>query len=172
MKYQEARTGIWTGDLIAIKRRTGALAVGTRLVTRSPYTHTGIAVWTGPPDDRRLLLAQANAGGGNLVPLSQHAIYSFDVFNCPVRRIEVEKHIWLHLESRIEYGFDDLARIAAHLWLGVPLPDADDGGLVCSSLSARIYQAAGWQPNFLPSIPWPGAVVDAVGGKPVFEIEP
>lgn len=170
--YRQARGAIWTGDLVAVKRPSGFLPVATRLVTRSPYTHTGIAIWVGQPGQRRLLLAQTNAGGCNLVPLSQEACYPFDVFNCPTERAAVEREIWRELGTRVPYGFTDLARIAGHLVLGLPLPRHDGQDVVCSALSARIYRRAGWRPAGLPSIPWPGAVVDSLDARPVLEIAP
>jgi hypothetical protein len=168
MRYDEARSLILDGDLIAVKRRSGFLSVMTRLVTRSDYTHTGIAVWS----EGRLLLAQANGGGVNFVPLSQECEAAFDVFDCPVDPASAVAQAWLLLGSRTHYGFADLARIALHLWLGVPLPKDDDGGVICSALSARIYQLAGWLPRGLPSIPWPGAVVAALGKSPRLVVDP
>lgn len=169
MRYDEARQHILTGDLIAVKRRTGPMAVGTRLITGSDYTHNGIALWV----EGRLLMAHINAGGASIVPLSQMAIYAFDVYDCPVGdRAAVECEAWALLGVRIDYDFKDLARIAAHIHLGVSLPLADDENMVCSSLAALILMNAGWRPAGLPSIPWPGAVTDALGGVPLIEIEP
>lgn len=166
MKYSEIRDGIKTGDLIAVKKRSGFLAVATRLVTKSPYTHTGIAVWVGD----RLLLAQTNAGGCNIVPLSQEEVYEFDVFDCPVNRDEVEKIVWDMLGKRIPYGYVDLARIFGLFVLGIPLPKDDGPDMVCSALSAMMYKKAGWAPKELPSIPWPGAVVEALNSPAKYEI--
>jgi hypothetical protein len=155
MQYQDVRSQVLTGDLIAVKRKTGLFPIATRIVTNSPYTHTGIAIWAG----NRLLLAQTNAGGCNLAPLSQEAIYDFDVFDCPVNRDACEAEIWQELGSRIAYGFLDCVRIFGFKVLGIPLPKKDGPDLVCSALSARIFENAGWKPINLPSIPWPGAVV-------------
>lgn len=172
MTYDELRGQIQTGDLVAVRRRTGALAVATRIVTESPYTHTGVALWVGLEGDRRLLLAQINGGGANLVPLSQMAVYAFDVFLCPVEdRREVERQIWATLGVKIGYSVPDLVRIAAHIKLGVPLPKQGED-FICSALSARLYALAGWKPRNLPSIPWPGAIVDALEAPPVLEYRP
>jgi hypothetical protein len=159
MNYDAARDLIKTGDLIAVRRRTGFLAIATRLVTRSPYTHTGIAIWC----EGRLMLAQETGGGCNIVPLSQEAEYDFDVLDCPVDSHLVESWIWTLLGTRIPYGFVDLARIAAHILFFIPLPKEDGADLVCSALSALIYKKAGWAPVNLPSIPWPAVVVSAIG---------
>lgn len=171
MRYEDIRGQIETGDLIAVKRRTGPLAVATRLVTASPYTHTGIAQWVGLEGDRRLLLAQINGGGSNLVPLSQMAVYAFDAFRCPVDRQAVERAMWKTLGDKMGYSVGDLVRLAAYIRLGVPLPPQGDD-YICSALSAYLYRLAGWQPRNLPSIPWPGAVVDALESPPFLQYLP
>lgn len=166
MIYDVARDQIKTGDVIAVRRRTGFLAVATRLVTRSPYTHTGIAVWV----EGRLMLVQETGGGCNMVPLSQEAIYDFDVFDCPVDSHLVESWCWTLLGTRIPYGFLDLAIIAAHLLLFIPLPKQDGDGLICSAYSSVILRKAGWSPTDLPSIPWPAAVVKSLGSPARLEV--
>jgi len=166
MNYQTARDHIRTGDVIAVRRKTGFLPIATRLVTRSPYTHTGIALWC----EGRLLLVQENGGGCNMVPLSQEAVYDFDVFDCPVDSHLVESWCWTLLGTRIPYGFLDLALIAGNRLLGLPLPKQDGFGLICSAYSAVILEKAGWVPEGLPSIPWPGAVVSALGKPARIEV--
>jgi hypothetical protein len=166
MNYADVRKSIRTGDLIAVKRRSGLFEIATRIVTNSPYTHTGIAIWAG----NRLLLAQTNAGGCNLAPLSQEAVYDFDVFNCPVDRNACEKAIWQELGTHIPYGILDCVRIFGYKVFGIPLPKEDGPDLVCSALSARIYKMSGWQPVGLPSIPWPGAVADQLQNALKFEV--
>jgi hypothetical protein len=42
--YAQARDLIRTGDLIVLRKRGGWLPTLTRWVTKSPYTHTGLAV--------------------------------------------------------------------------------------------------------------------------------
>lgn len=171
MKYEDARPLIETGDLIAVRRRSGPFAVATRLVTASPYTHTGVALWVGPERDRRLLLAHINSGGASLVPLSQFSVYAFDAFLCPVERMDAERALWQAIGKKMGYSVADLARIAAHIHLGLPLPEQGDD-YICSALSARIYLQAGWTPPNLPSIPWPGAIVAAMQSPPLLECRP
>lgn len=166
MTYDEVRSQIQTGDLIAVKKKSGFLPIATRWVTRSPYTHTGIAIWAGG----RLLLAQTNAGGCGLIPLSQEQPYDFDIFACPVDKEVIETVIWDMLGERIPYGFFDLVRIFGWLMLKIPLPKQDGEDLVCSALSAMMYKKAGWNPKDLPSIPWPGAVVKELSSAKKFEV--
>lgn len=167
MNYSDVRNSIKTGDLIGVKRRSGIFPIATLIVTNSPYTHTGIAIWSGG----RLLLAQTNGGGCNLAPLSQEAEYDFDVFDCPVDRDKCEAVIWQELGKRIPYGFLECVQIFGYKVFGIPLPKIEGPDLVCSALSARIYQLAGWQPVDLPSIPWPGAVTDQLQKALKFEVK-
>lgn len=167
MIYAEARPLIRNGDLVAVKRRNGLLPILTRLVTNSPYTHTGVAVWS----DGRLLMAQANGGGVNLAPLSQEASTAdFDVYGCPVDGAAAVLQAWLLLDTRTYYSFADLWRIFLFMRLGIALPKNESGGMICSTLSARIYQFAGWAPEGMPSIPWPAAIVTALRTRPRLEV--
>lgn len=161
--YARLRDRIHTGDLIAIRATSGLFPLLTRVVTRSPYTHTAIAVWvTSRGGARRLLVVESNAAGASLAPLSNYADVDFDVFRSPVDRSRVERAVWGLLGTKVHYDVPDLARIAAHRLLGVPLPERDDGELICSALSATIYLTAGWQPaRPLPSIPAPADVAAA-----------
>lgn len=167
MRYEDARRHIRTGDLIALRQRRGVLPALTRWVTLSPYTHTAIAVWAGCAEQRRLLVAEVKGSGGFLTPLSQYAEGDFDVYAAPPEvLIEIEATIWRRLGAPVGYDLPDLLRIAAHRLLGWPLPERDDGNVVCSSLSASLWLAAGWRPDDLPSIPAPDDVVAALGVPP------
>lgn len=170
MNYATARPQIQTGDLIAMRSTHGGLVALTRRVTRSPYTHTAVAVWGGFAGIERLLIAETLGAGCSLAPLSHYAGTDFDVFDCPVDRAETERSLWELLGVRIGYDIVDLVRIAANRLLKVPLPPKDEDGLICSALSATIYLHAGWAPAGLPSIPAPDDVVRAVGTPPKFEV--
>lgn len=164
--YDLARESIEDGDLIAIRSRRGLLAHLTRWITRSPYTHTAVAIWVGPAGARRLLVGQINGGGNALVPLSQYAHYDFDVFDCPVDRVAASAAVWIKLGERLRYDVGDLLRVAANRLLGVPLPARDRDGMICSAMSGSIYLISGWHRPDLPSIPAPDDLVRAVGGVP------
>lgn len=166
MNYAEARDQIRTGDLIAIRKRGGFLPTLTRWVTKSPYTHTGLAVWVGD-DTPRLLVAESKASGDFLVPLSQYADTDFDVFTAPLQTlIAIEEVIWKTLGKHVGYDFADLVMIGLNRLVGMPLPKSDNGLMVCSALSAAMWIEAGWKPWFLPSIPAPDNVVAALGVPP------
>lgn len=166
MKYEQARELIQDGDLIAVKSRHGGLVALTRLVTRSPYTHTAVALWL----DGGLWVAEMGFDGNHLVPLSHHAGKGFEVFDCPIERATLRKWVTEVMREPLEYDLLDLLRIACNRILGVALA-GDGGGRVCSAFSASIYLWAGWPARGLPSIPAPDDVVRALGGAPKLTVE-
>lgn len=166
MQYADARDQIRTGDLIALRKRGGFLPTLTRWITKSPYTHTALAVWVGE-DNPRLLVAESKASGDFLTPLSQYAEVDFDVFTAPQQTlIAIEEVIWLTLGQHVGYDFADLVMIGLHRMVGMPLPKSDNSLKICSALSASMWLQAGWKPWFLPSIPAPDDVVAALGVPP------
>lgn len=164
--YFDARSKIRSGDLIAVRSHRGGLSAITRWVTKSPYTHTAVAVWLAD----RLLCAEMNGGGAVLVPASVYVETDFDVFPCPCDRSEAVQAIFDLLGLDIDYDFGDLLAIAAHELLGRPLPEADDDNLICSALSASIYLRAGVSRLGLPSIPAPRDVVAWLMAAPLLEV--
>lgn len=182
LNYYQARILIATGDLIAFRQRGGLLHWLISRVTRSPYTHTAIAVWAGPdalahqptvfvrPNAaRRLLVAEAKASGVMLTPLSQYASVDFDVYPCPRQaKARVEPMLWRTIGHKTPYDVLDLLRIAAHRLFKRPLPVRDDARRICSALSAEIWQRAGWRAQApMPTIPAPDDIVAAHGGAPI-----
>jgi len=185
LRYHQARSLIATGDLIAFRGRGHLLQWLIRTITRSPYTHTAIAVWAGcdgmPRHDslfvrhhsgRRLLVAEAKASGVMLTPLSQYAGSDFDVLPCPREaKVRVEPMLWRIIGHPIPYDVLDLLRIAAHRLVGRPLPAKENTRRVCSALSAEIWLRAGWKPKIsLPSIPAPDDVVAACVADPILKV--
>lgn len=166
MLYADIRNQIKTGDLIAVKEKGSITSFAITTVTKSPYTHTAIAIWAGG----RLLVAETNPGGCRLAPLSQLDIYDFDVYECPVDRNACEQALWKEVGSMISYGYLDCIRIFGYKVFGISLPVTDGVDLICSALSATIYKQAGWTPTGLPSIPWPGAVTDQLQNVKKFEV--
>ncbi|MFI5447742.1 hypothetical protein [Polaromonas sp. UC242_47] len=159
MNYVEARSHIKTGDLIALRTTHGGFPALVRWFTKSPYTHTAVALWM---CDRLMMIETRIVAG--IVPMSQLGDTDFDVIRCPVADPEyVFIEAFNILGTPINYDFIDLLRIAARLKLGWKAPDADDGRKVCSALSAAVYRLAGWNPAGLPGIPAPCEVVAAAG---------
>lgn len=168
MKYADARDLINTGDLIAVRSHRGGLSALTRIVTKSPYTHTAVALWLGD----RLLIAEMNGGGACLVPASKYADTDLDVFACPMRSADVVTAMFDLLGMDISYAFGELLAIAAHELFGRALPpvEADDDDLICSALSAAIYLDAGLPRGSLPSVPAPRDVAAWMGVGPTLEV--
>ena len=166
MKYIQARAQINTGDLIAVRSRRVGFPLLTRVVTRSPYTHTATAIWLGD----RLLLAEMLGAGGVLAPVSKYADNDFDVFGCPLPPGACVTPTLDLLGLAIDYDYGDLLRIGLHEWFGAPLQAADNDQLICSALSASIYLHAGLPRGGLPSIPTPRDVVAWLGTAPKLEI--
>lgn len=166
MKYADVRDLINTGDLMAVRSHRGGLSALTRIITKSPYTHTAVALWLGD----RLLLAEMNGGGACLVPASKYADTDFDVFACPMRAADVAGAMFDLLGLDISYDFGDLLAIAAHELLGRDLPPVDDRNLICSALAASIYLNAGLPRGGLPSIPAPRDVAAWMGVGPTLEV--
>jgi hypothetical protein len=170
LSYANARDEIKTGDLIAVRADKGFAPWLIRLVTRSPYTHTGVAVWVAG----RLLIAETEQGPASLVPVSQYTGYDFDVFDAPAGagvEYYARTAIFTVLGTRITYAWLDLVRIWLHEWFRVPLPKPSADARICSSLSELIYQAMGWQPpKQAPSLMTPRDLVAALNAAPRLEV--
>lgn len=166
MNYEQARPLVQDGDLVAVRSARGGLSALTRWVTRSPYTHTAMAIWIADG----LWVAEMGLGGNHLVPLSHYKDRRFDVFDCPVERETVRRWTLTVMREPIEYDLLDLLHIAVHHLLGTPLPNAR--GCVCSAFNAATYLWAGWTPAGLPAIPAPSDVVAALGGVPKIIVTP
>lgn len=159
LTYAEARGQIRTGDLLAVRSKHGGFAALVRWGTKSPYTHTAVAIWV---CDRLMMVETRGLAG--IVPATQLGDKEFDVIRCPVADADyVFIEAFNILGMPVGYDVMDLLRIAARLWFGWKEPAADDRKLVCSALSAAIYRLAGWKPAGLPAIPAPCEVVAAAG---------
>jgi hypothetical protein len=138
MTYEEARSQIKTGDLIGVRDVHGLLGRLTRFFTRSPYTHTGVAVWCAT----HLFMADLNSGRNALRPLSQ--LKSFDVCDMPagMDRTCVERSIFDWLAAPINYGFLAFFVIGLRCFLGIKAFIHWRTIMVCSGGSVSIYEGA------------------------------
>lgn len=138
MNYDEARSKIQTGDLIAVRDVHGLLGRATTLFTSSPYTHTGIAVWLGD----RLFMADLNSGRNHLTALS--CVESFDVYDPPagIDRKFIEQAAFDWLARPISYGFAAFVLIGLKDALGVKKFIHWRKIIVCSGGSIQIYEMA------------------------------
>ena len=136
--YEKTRHLIHDGDLIAV-RGTGLLAKLTSRVTKSPYTHTGIAVWL----DDRLFMAELNSGRNHLTALS--CVDDFDVYAPPagLDRATIRQAIFDWLADPIDYGFIAFVAIGIECMLERhTLFDNWRSIIVCSGGSVQIYEIA------------------------------
>jgi hypothetical protein len=185
VNYAQARPLIKNGDMVAVRSNHGGFPALVRAVTGSPYTHTAVALWLegglgagtscnaavpGGHDPCGLYIAEMDGAKAVLVPLSQYADSNLDIFDCPVDGEAAKAAALAMLRQRIDYDYADLLRIAAWRLLRLPLPAEDKNGLVCSALTARVFLAAGWKTNRIPSIPSPDDMVRALGGIPKLTI--
>lgn len=127
-----------TGDLIVVRKGKSLLGRATQFFTRSPYTHSGIAIWI----EGGLYVAELNAGKNHLVPISQ--LKDYDVYECPEGLKEVRYNILKWLQAPIEYGFLALFAIGLLDWFKIKMFVHWRKILVCSGFCVAIYESAGW----------------------------
>lgn len=135
--YQRARPLIRDGDLIAV-RGSHLIDRLTSIVTRSPYTHTGVAVWL----DGRLFMADLNSGRNHLTALS--CIDNFDVFMPPIGidRTQIRKAVFDWLAKPISYGMLAFVVIGLKCALRLKVFIHWRKIIVCSGGSVEIYENA------------------------------
>lgn len=166
MKYDELRDQVLDGDLVAVRSTHSLLNKLTRLVMRSPYTHTAIALWL----DRGLWVAEMDGAKNVLVRLSSYADVAFDVYRCPVPRDAVRQALLEQMRGKVAYDWGEILAIGAKRMFGVKLRD-DESGMVCNSYSAAAYRLCGWSAE-LGRFTGPGDLVQAIGGLPALVNEP
>lgn len=141
MNYDEARSKIEDGDMIAVCGKEGFLTPFTKFFTRSPYTHVGVAFWMGGG----LWMAEINAGANHATPLSQYAECDFDVFIKPDECIHsIKDAIDTALRVKIHYGFASLPVIGLLNWLRIKAFIHARKILSCAGFSVLIYELAGF----------------------------
>jgi hypothetical protein len=136
--YESMRHLIQDGDLIAV-RGSHPIDRLTSLVTRSPYTHTGVAIWL----DDHLFMADLNSGRNHLTALS--CLEDFDVFAPPagLDRPTIRAAALTWLASPIDYGFIAFVGIGIECMLARrTLIDNWRGIVVCSGGSVMIFEKA------------------------------
>jgi hypothetical protein len=138
MNYADARAQIVTGDLISVRTAHGFLGWLTQVVTRSPYTHSGIARWMGD----ELYMAELNGGRNHLIPMSQ--LTGFDVSAAPEGLADIDGAIAEWLRVAIPYGSLAFAAIGVLDWLRLTSFVHWRRILVCSGYCVAIYETAGW----------------------------
>lgn len=153
MSYKEARSFIKNGDLLTFMvghKDYRLLHKLTKFVTRSPYYHTGIAVWMSTDSgESRLFICEAHRTGRRLVPLSMYSNLRFDVTTCPVEFNLIEKPL-LELVGSVPYGFLDYIGVGLRMLFGITAKD-DDGSEICSEMAQDLFYKAGLS---IPDVPF------------------
>lgn len=167
MRYEQLRDQVLDGDLVAVRSPHGGFPWVIRQVTRSPYTHTAIALWLADG----LWAAEMDGAKNVLVPLSHYERLPFDVFECPAPRNAVRRVVLEQLRGRVRYDWLEVLAIGARHLVGIEIPDQEPGKLVCNSYSATAYRLAGWSGD-LPALASPGDLVAALGAPPTLVNEP
>ncbi len=145
MNYEEARSLIQNGDLLSFmvgRKDRSFFHSLTQAVTRSPYYHSGIAVWMHTQGGQsRLFVCEAHRGGRRLVPLSMYSNTRFDVTECPVDFKLIEKSL-IERVGNVPYGFLDYISVGLRMLFGITAKD-DSGAEICSEMAQDLYYNAG-----------------------------
>ena len=137
MRYDEARSSIENGDLIAVRRKTGFFANLTRVVSETDYTHDAIAVWS----ENRLFAAGMLGSGNCLVPLSQYSDTDFDIFPCPADRVLAYQSTFSLLGRHIPYSFRDWPTTGIRKLINLDLGHSKEG-MICTAFCVQVYRDA------------------------------
>ncbi len=129
---------IETGDLIAVRSAHSFMGKVTQFVTRSPYTHVGVAIWI----HDQLFMAELNGGRNHLVPLCQ--LSDYDVYAPPAGLENIEASIYRYLEYPIDYGLAAFVAIGLLNVLRIKTFVHWRRVMVCSGYCVAIYESAGW----------------------------
>lgn len=140
MNLADASSQIETGDLISVRTVHGPTGLLTRLVTRSPYTHSGVALWLAG----RLFMAEINSGRNHLVALS--SVREFDVSCRPPELAvnKVEQTIIDWLADPIEYSRLAFVVIGILNLFHIKKFVHWRNRIVCSGAAVKIWEKAGW----------------------------
>lgn len=130
---------IENGDLIEVRSVHNLLGKWTQVLTRSSYTHAGLALWL----DGELFMAELNGGRNHLIPLTQ--LDDYDVYAHPEGLKDLDRCIRLWLRVQVTYGFLALVAIGLLNWFKINAFVHWRKILVCSGYCVAIWEEAGWE---------------------------
>jgi hypothetical protein len=155
MSYKDARPLIQNGDVVSFMvghKDHLILHKLTKLVTRSPYYHTGLAVWIATSSgESRLFVCEAYPGGRRLIPLSVYSNLRFDVTPCPVAFDLIEKPM-LERVGSVPYGFWDYFAVGLRMLFGITAKD-NEGTEICSEMAQDLFFNADFPIPIMPLAP-------------------
>lgn len=170
MKYDIARPLFRNGDIVFFHGR-GWMRKLVQWCTKGRYHHVGIAFWCNVGDIDRLLIAEAQPDGYRLVNLGYCEGQDLTVFRCPVDWDAIQ-NIVINSTGKVKYDFIDLILVGLHERFGLPIPSRLTGpGDICSVITAKILQSAGWKIDSTMVSPNKLANILAQNFKPAFEVE-
>lgn len=140
MRYHDDRDLIETGDMIAVREATSWHARLTQIVTFSPYTHEGAAIWR----EGDLYLAEVNGGRNHLTAIEHWSDY--DVYERPdqLDPVAVENSTLRWLRQTVAYNFLAFVLIGLMELLRVRAFVHWRRKQVCSGAVVAIFEGAGW----------------------------
>lgn len=143
LSYEAARNRIRNGDIVFIKDRMGFLGSIIRFLTRSRYSHVGIAFWMDSGGVSRLMMVEAQGGTNRrIVNLSKYRGINLDVVEAP-EDWNIVAEIALAQLSEVPYGYIEAAYVgvveAMQKYFNITLPRKNFYGEICSEFVARVY---------------------------------
>lgn len=140
--YRAARSTILDGDLIFVRNGTSLTSKTIQTVTKSIYSHVGIAFSTTIADKSRLMIVEAQGGTARrIINMSFYENDSLDVVRAPRPWLEYADEA-LESVGRIKYGWMEAAyvgiREGALKHFSWKLPFKDFSGEICSEFAARM----------------------------------
>jgi hypothetical protein len=140
MRYHDDRDLIETGDMIAVRSAENWHARLTQIVTRSPYTHAGTAIWR----EGDLYVAEVNGGKNHLTAIEHWDDY--DVRECPpeLDRAKVEASILDWLRRTVNYNFLAFALVGLMELLRIKAFVHWRRDQICDGGVVAMYEGAGW----------------------------
>lgn len=144
LPYEEHYTQISSGDLVFIGGAKSLFSWIISAVTRSVFSHVGIACWMYDHcgEEPELFIIEASPSGRRLVSMSHYGMKRpMTVIKSPIEWNLYRKTL-LAGTGRIPYGYLDLIGIGLRETLRIKTKDFD--GEVCSEMVATVLNANGF----------------------------
>ena len=143
LPYREAQSSIRTGDIVFIGGAKSMFSWLISAVTRSSFSHVGIACWMYDHQEcvPTLFIVEATAGGRRLVTLDYYGDRRpMNIVESPIHWSKYRADLLAHtgLEN---YGYFDLIGIGIKEMFGIKTKDFD--GQVCSEMVAKMMNYGG-----------------------------
>lgn len=140
--YDCIRDKIEDGDIIFLYRGSNFMSKMIQFVTRSAYSHCGIAFWITTATERRLMMVEAQGGNHRrIVNAALYERYQMDVIKSPRPWIEMEHEIMKRI-GRENYSIAEAALVGIRdftlKYFSIRLPGSIDlAGEICSEFVAK-----------------------------------